>query len=444
MSIRKILGRTGLILAALAAVFLVARAALNYTTGKKLEKFLVEAKAKGLPVSYADLGPACPGQENARPLWQAAVALFDGQSLKPANVKPVSLSQELASIYEVRPVDDKMRALIRAAIDKNRRPIEFLLEAAGFSCFQETNRQDPFLPGNAAATLNIVRLLGLEAYFRSESGDVRGGLNEWIRGFRFVRLTLQEPTVMRVLIAIANARSLLAVLNRIVGERAAEADDLEAVLKDLDVAAWRTAVAGSLKNERIFRIETVKEVLRGHSPEFESGSGAGLLFWLTRPLIRTQLMRQFSEFDEIEAMLGGPYYESRSRMNSFDDRQEKLHWYERLPDNGISSISSMGLKEAALEALMDTARIGLAARIYLAREKHWPAAVADLVPGLLSQEPLDPFTGKPFVFRVDKDSLLVYSLGSNEKDDEGRGTFLIAQLVTPKDDDWAWRDKIRN
>ena len=87
MSIRKILGRTGLILAALAAVFLVARAALNYTTGKKLEKFLVEAKAKGLPVSYADLGPACPGQENARPLWKAAEALYNDRYRQTANAR---------------------------------------------------------------------------------------------------------------------------------------------------------------------------------------------------------------------------------------------------------------------------------------------------------------------------------------------------------------------
>ena len=102
------------------------------------------------------------------------------------------------------------------------------------------------------------------------------------------------------------------------------------------------------------------------------------------------------------------------------------------------------MKEACLEALMETARIGLAARVYLAREKRFPAAVADLVPGLLSREPMDPFTGKPLVFRIDRDNLLIYSLGSNEKDDGGRGTFLVQQLVTPKDDDWAWRDKIRN
>ena len=66
------------------------------------------------------------------------------------------------------------------------------------------------------------------------------------------------------------------------------------------------------------------------------------------------------------------------------------------------------------------------------------------MPGELPREPVDPFTGKPFVYRVDKDGLLVYSLGSNEKDNGGRGAYSIEQLVTPKDDDWAWRDKIRN
>ena len=131
-------------------------------------------------------------------------------------------------------------------------------------------------------------------------------------------------------------------------------------------------------------------------------------------------------------------------MNAFDDRQEHQHWYERLPDGGISNISATGLKEASLEALMETARIGLAARIYAAREKHFPAALAELVPALSSREPLDPFTGKPLVFRVDKDGLLVYSFGSNEKDDGGRGTFLMTQLVQKSNDDWAWRDSFRS
>jgi hypothetical protein len=442
MSIRKILGRTGLVLVALVAALLVVRAALNYTTGKKLEKFLAEAKAKGLAMSFADLGPACPGQTNAQPLWKAAAVLHGGKFGPTKN-----LNSELANLFEARPLVERSRSLIRTAIDKNRRSIDLLLEAAGFPCFRETARRDfsdaVLVNDEPIATLHLIRLLGFEALFRAEGGDVRGGLIEWTQGFRFVRLPMQESEILTDLLAISNARSLLLFLNRIIDGRAVDGKDLAALLNELDVETWRAAVAGSWKGERVFRIETGRNFLRGRLDTLWNGQGRRFLLWLARPWVRTGLMRQYSAFDEIESMFGEPYYKSRPRMNAYDDRQEHRHWYERLPDDGISKISVVGLKEASLEALMETARIGLAARIYFAREKHFPAAVADLVPGILPQEPLDPFTGKPFVFRVDKDGLLVYSLGSNEKDDGGRGTFLISQLVTPKDDDWAWRDTIR-
>jgi hypothetical protein len=442
MSIRKILGRTGLTLVALVAVLLAARAVLNYTTGKKLEKFLAEAKAKGLPVSYMDVGLACPGTTNAEPFWKAAVVLFGGQDQATRILNP-----ELANLFEVRPLEEKSRSLIRTGIEKNRRSIDLLLAAAARPCFQLRDRRvflEQSILHDYVSILNLIKLLGFEALLRADGGDVRGGLNEWIQGFRFVRLTMQEPELINALIAISNAKCLLIVLNRIVDGRVVGGDDLAALLKELDVESWRAAVAGSLKGERALRIESGRDILRGRLDSLDVGLGRRFLLWLFRPWVRTQMMHQYSAFDEIEALLGEPYYQSRMRMNAFHDRQEHRPWYERLPDDGFSGISGTGMKEACLEALMETARIGLAARVYLAREKRFPAAVADLVPGLLSREPMDPFTGKPLVFRIDRDNLLIYSLGSNEKDDGGRGTFLVQQLVTPKDDDWAWRDKIRN
>ena len=438
MSLRKILGRTGLVLAVLVTAVLVMRAVLNYTTGKKLEKFLAAEKSKGLPVSYADLGPGCLGQENAKPLWKAAEALFEGRYREKIN-----LSTALANLYEGRPIDEKTRSIIKASIDRNRRSIDFLLEASSLPCYRETDRSDPFMVEKLGTILQLIRLLGFEAYFRSESGDVRGALDEWIKGFRFIRLTVQEPNLMDALVGISNARSLLVHLDRIVDGRAADVEDLKAVLHVLDVPAWRVAVAGAWRIERIMQIETVREILRGHPPEYQSGWWMESLFWLARPLVRTHLMRQCSAIDNIETMWRGPFYLSRPRMNAFDDRHKRPPWYDRLPDDGISNTSATGMKEASLEALMETARIGLAARIFQAREKRFPAAIADLVPDILPREPLDPFTGKPLVFRIDKDRLLVYSLGSNEKDDGGRGKYSIEQLVTPKDDDWAWRDTIR-
>jgi hypothetical protein len=349
----------------------------------------------------------------------------------------------LANLYEGRPLEEKTRSLIKAAIDRNRRPIDFLLEASGLPCYRETDRSEPFKVDNLSVLMQLIRLLGFETYFRAEADDIRGGLHEWLKGFRFVRLTLQEPNLFEALIGISNARSLLVHLGRIIDGRAVEVDDLKAILKELDVPTWRAAVAGSWKSERIIQIETVREILRGHPPEYQSGWGMELILWLARPLVRMQLMRQCSAIENIETMWRDPYYVSRPRMNVFDGRHGNPPWYERLPDFGISNTSPTGMKEASLEALLDTARVGLAARLYRIREKRWPVRISDLVPDFLPAEPLDPFTGKPFVYRAGPEGLLVYSLGSNEKDDGGRGTFQITRLVTPKDDDWAWRDGIR-
>ena len=35
---------------------------------------------------------------------------------------------------------------------------------------------------------------------------------------------------------------------------------------------------------------------------------------------------------------------------------------------------------------------------------------------------------------------LVFRLGSNEKDDGGRSTYMITQMVMEKDDDWTWKE----
>ncbi len=372
MSLRKILGRTGLVLAALVAILLVTRAVLNYSTGRKLEKFLAAAKSKGLPVSYTDLGPACPVPDNAWPLWKAAVALFDGRY----KAKP-PLNQELTKLFEGQAIDEKSRSIIRTGIEMNRRPIDLLLEAAGRPCFR-TDRpvfSDQSFSQDYISTLHLIRLLGFEALFRAESGDVAGSLREWNQGFRFVR-TMHEPVLIAALIEISNARSLLAFLNRIVDGRAVDVDDLKTVLKELDVEAWRTGVAGSWKGERAFRIETGRDILSGRLDAYESeigseiGRGKRFLLWLVRPWIRIQLMRQYSAFDQIETLFGEPYYQSRPRMNAYDDRH--LHWYEWMPDGAITNISSTGLKEASLEALMESARIGIAARIYRMRGKALP------------------------------------------------------------------------
>jgi hypothetical protein len=56
------------------------------------------------------------------------------------------------------------------------------------------------------------------------------------------------------------------------------------------------------------------------------------------------------------------------------------------------------------------------------RQEHekLPASLDELVPKFFSAVPLDPFSGKPLIYRRTQDSYLLYSIGPDGKDDGGR------------------------
>jgi len=89
---------------------------------------------------------------------------------------------------------------------------------------------------------------------------------------------------------------------------------------------------------------------------------------------------------------------------------------------------------------LPAARAGLGCKIYKNQTGRYPANLAALVPGILPEVPVDPFTGKPLIYRLEGAGFIVYSLGSNEKDDGGRMTYKITQVISEKDDDWTWRE----
>jgi hypothetical protein len=107
----------------------------------------------------------------------------------------------------------------------------------------------------------------------------------------------------------------------------------------------------------------------------------------------------------------------------------------------LADFESAFMKGAMVEAMLTAARTGLACRLFKSRTGHYPEGLSELVPDILTEVPIDSFTGKPLVYRRDGEGFIVYSLGSNQKDDGGRSTFMITQLVMPKDDDWTWREE---
>jgi len=446
MKIRKVLIKASIVLLIIMTLGFSIRAVLNYTMGRKLQHYLEQAKADGVPLTHQDLVPTCDDADNGAPFWKAAEPLFERVSSDQA-----SLSDVLETIFNGEPLSETSRATWTRLAERNRRVFEFIYEASRKTCFRYGDWTKPFyLIGqpNAIKLIQAVRLLGIDAVLRAESGQVKEGLEQCRLGMNFVRKLMDEPWLFNALIALADMKSLLVCFNRIARGRDLDSETLSAWIKEMDVPSWRKSFARCAQSERIFSLEHGLDLVRGDKNVLAEADKAGIrskrfFYWLVRPFLKAEIVWRQRQFLEAEQRIDLPFFKVKEMDRDPGRKAKPTPWYLRLPGILTTDFESVFLKEATFEAMMLTTKAGLACKIFRDRYGKYPENLEALVPEILDELPIDPFTGKPLVYKVENNELIIYSFGSNEKDDGGRSTYAINQLIAEKDDDWAWREKLK-
>ena len=437
--IRHILAWAGISIAVLTALLLVGRGILNYSNGKKLERELERRKAEGIPLVMGDIEPECSGRDNAAVEWKAAEAIF---SVSP-ELRPI-INNIVYEISERQPLDEEKRAALVSTIEQNREALRLVLAAAEKPCFkyeEEWNKPgyDIMIP-NAVKMIRATRLLGVDAVFKSEEGDVELAVRQCLSAIQFSRVTLENPLLISYLVSLANAKQVAVCLREIVSTNEVETPVLETILKQMDASPWQEGLKGAFASERIFGLEIIFLHLQGENP-LGLNAYERFLFWLLRPAQKAEAIQLFAWYDRQIEAAGLPYYESTSLTQEIRETLDSLPWYHKISESVLPNFSSVFLKLATLEAMFDTGRVGLACKIYKNRHGEFPEALTDLAPEILEEIPVDPFTGASLIYRKEGDGFIVYSVGSNLKDDGGRETLKITSLVMEKDDDWAWDER---
>jgi hypothetical protein len=188
-------------------------------------------------------------------------------------------------------------------------------------------------------------------------------------------------------------------------------------------------------------MENALAVLKGDMDILDYDLGDKIFFWIMRPATKADVLWAQKMFDKVESVTLLPYYEIKKSHKDITQEIESIPWSFRLSGGLFPNFSSAWLKEAILEAFMGTGKIALACKIYKNQEGQFPENIAELIPGILAEEPMDPFTGDPYIYKLQENGFMVYSVGSNERDDEGRATYQVTKLVTEVDDDWPWIEK---
>jgi hypothetical protein len=440
---RKIITRLLLGLFVLITIGLAVRAIANYTTGRKLAAYLKEAKAAGIPMKVKALVPDCPDDANAAPLWRAAEALL------PAGDKDMTLlGRAIDDLYNEKPFDEDTQRLLPELVARSRRALDLLAEASSKSCYRSYDWSKPaykmsFTDGVKA--IRALKLLAVEAVLLADAGDTQGALERCRVGLRFARLLLDEPFLIRGLIAMGSAKVTMITANRILAGREVDPKVLEEWVKELDPEAWRARFARVIPGERALGLESGLALVRGNAAPMEDSvssiSRNRIWIWLIRPALKSQILRFQRAYERLAKISGWPFYRQREGLAEIRAELKAGSLMARLLGSLYPDYEAPFLKEATLEAVILATRTGLACRLYMKNTGRFPENLEALVPEYLAAAPIDPFTGRPLVYRLSADGILIYSLGSNQKDDGGRMTYMITQLIEDKDDDWTWREK---
>jgi hypothetical protein len=86
----------------------------------------------------------------------------------------------------------------------------------------------------------------------------------------------------------------------------------------------------------------------------------------------------------------------------------------------LSSYQDATRRSGAGVAALRCARLALALELYRRQRGSLPDRLEDLQADLGSGAILDPFTGKPLIYRVDRNSYVLYSVGPDGRDDGGK------------------------
>jgi len=462
MRLSKILSRIGVVLLILVAAVLVVRAVLNFTEGRALARAFAALEAKGMPLTAQDLTPPCPDEDNAGRLWKAfenIVTLPGRQPQNPGRPSPGENSDRRVSAEAGRligrtwldftagkPLDPVDKAALKDVIRKNARAFELVAEMGDKPCFLYRDPSQSLTESRLPDPIKMIqttKLMFFSALFGAEDGDAGGAIARLVTGLKFTPLVSREGTLIAFLISMADTNILSRCIGEVCRGRALEDGDLVRLMSVQDPGPWRERLAAAFRGERVQLVEAEEDILQAGLGDLGSvfeGASFWQKFgiWIIRPLLKKDLRQALPAFDWLAAQASVPYYQNRAELRAWDLQQRP--WYAYLSKFFVGDSEAAFMKVAQIEAIMLANRAGLACRLYKSRMGRYPEGLEALVPDILDEVPVDPFTGQPLVYRREGEGFIVYSLGSNQKDDGGRSTYTITQLVMDKDDDWSWKE----
>lgn len=414
-SVKKVLIILALVVVSLCAIVWGVLWWLGRSYQLELEEGLAQIRARGEPVTLDDLTPGpVPQEENAALVYRLAYDVF---------VEAHEEVKESISIPWRQKTPEQWLA-VREWVAENQQALRLVGEAAGMGRCQFLGRYTGFsqeLP-HLSHLRNFSFLLGESARLHLAEGDVQAAFDDCLVLLRLAEHLGQGRYFVHALVQTA----LISITGEVLQEVLSSSE-----AGSLDLAPLARSVAG-LRDSADFRHVLIGERamalhLIDHHWAEEAGAGLGRAMEgspLAEVWIRREKLAIIEGYEKLLDLAAKPWYESRA------DREEFESWVEEtatskwpLPRLFVALLmpGTPGALSAppTREAYLSQIALGVESELHRRRMGSFPDSLNDLTLTHLREVLMDPFSGRPFLYERVSSGYVLYSVGSDAKDDGG-------------------------
>jgi hypothetical protein len=355
----------------------------------------------------ATLGPpAVPPSENRARCYRAASELLDYDG-KADNE---TLRGRGNSLGIIRAVEADPEA-VRAVLDRNHLSLELVAAAAERTAsdweIDYEKGLETRLP-NLLELIELSRLVAAQAALQLHDGDTPAAVASIEQGLMIGSTLRSEDMLLTQVVGISIEREMTDVMRAIVASGTVDDEGLGRLKAMVALIPGDRPFQEALKGETTAMHMAVADISAGARSEVmdpEPLAVASALTWAIRPAVRRAHSVYLEEMDHAIARQTTPRWRREPA-----DESESLPWYSKV-FAAAPKMEGMILRMDQASARKALAFTALTLVEYRRKNGAYPATLAALVPGSLSEVPVDPFTGKPFAYAVQEEGFTLRSAG---------------------------------
>lgn len=431
-----------------------ARSVVKQSAASPLEAELQKLKQDGIPTTIEEINlPVIPDEENGALVYKEAFILIDSLKEQYKNEwKYMPLEGTVK--WEDAPEAEKKKVADLILHNPDFVQMYKLLEKASLMKCQFLTKED--LRKGFALTLphlakirSCSRLLAAKAKIESESGDINGALSTCLTGLKIPKSLSDEQTLISQLVRIAMDAIALDAVKGVLEKGEGNIGLYQLFIYEVENERKGNLIQFPLMMEVVavrqqfsdFRKQNIEKTEKFLNPS--GGKEANSLrtyyeknpekFWDEQETTYLQIMRKLINLGR------KPYWEAKEQLDRFTSELSQLPKEKGiLAQFYLPGVARTYLQEARIDARLGAAETGIANRIYRQKHGKFADSLNQLTPEILPALPLDPFTGKDYIYRKTDKGFIVYSIGDNLKDDNG---------ISQKEKGWkgdfdiVWEDK---